>query len=246
MNIRLLIIITLFLLSLLVRLTYYYCNPVQWRDSGLYKDMVEQWETNGAYPSKDKYGQENTIPPFPIFLFMISHKVSGNSFYLSNTALQIVLGSALICVLWGILSELRIKCIYAVIICIMAVFNKNLLDYSTQITRDNLYLLLCALFFYYAIKTIKNKSVFYSAFSGVLLAFTFLTRYEGIEFLLIFPLVLIMERTIKLKHKILLSSFFSSFFFLVVIFTIRAITPEYIYTVALTNKFLPYINVFGN
>lgn len=246
MNIRLLIIITLFLLSLLVRLTYYYCNPVQWRDSGLYKDMVEQWETHSSYPTKDKYGQENTIPPFPIYILMISHKVSKKTFYISNTALQIVLGSALICAIWSILSELKIKVKYALIICIMALFNKNLLDYSTQITRDNIYLFLCALFIYFAIKTIRNKSFFCSLLSGGLLAFTFLTRYEGVEFLFVFPLVIFIQQKINIKQKIILSSLFIFFFFMVVHFTIRTLTPEYNYTNALTNKFLPYINAFSH
>ena len=245
-NIRLLIPLLILFLAYGTRLFYYLDNPIQWRDSFFYKEMVETWERNDEYPSKDKYNQENTIPPFPLYIFMLVHKTFHKSIFVSNVSLQIVLGSITVLVLWFILREINIGLIPSALICLIAVFHKMFLDFSTQMTRDNLYIFFSSLFLYTIIKSIKSKKNYYPFLLGVLLAFVYLTRYEGIEFLIVYPAILAIQKTLVLKRMCLFFLLFCASFIFTLVSIYYTICPNYNFTIATHVKFKNYYSDLTN
>ncbi len=229
-------------LAYFVRVFYYFDNPIQWRDSYFYKEIVETWEDKKEYPSKDRYGQENIIPPFPLYIFMLMHKMTGKSIFLSNVALQIVLGSISILFLWLILNEIRIGIIPSILISLIGAFHKSLLDFSTQITRDNLYVFFCSLLIFFFIKYLKRKSLFYSFVLGILISLICLVRYEGAEFLLILPIILFFQKKISIKRKLISILLIYSAFCITFLEISQITTPHRSVLKAIHIKFRSYYN----
>ncbi len=185
----------------IARLLFYFQHPVQWRDSYRYVSLIESLELNGVYLSFLENRNYNYIPPFPIYLFKTIHRLFGSSIFVSGISFQIFIGTLLVYIIWQICTTLKIGPIKSLLVCSVAVVHHTLLDYSTQLTRDNLYLFFFTLTVYLFLVYLKKRDVVLLVLSGACSCLSFLCRYEGIEIVFLYVVAIGFISSQRILHK---------------------------------------------
>lgn len=243
--IRIIFIIILFFSAYIPRLMYYVHCPIQWRDSYSYKHYVEIWHKTGSYSSVDQYDKTNVITPFSVFLLRFIYSLSNYSYYVTCVSLYIVLGSSTVLIAYRILRELNFNFSFSIFMCLILSSNYSLINYSTQVTRDNLYLFFCSLtllFFFRLLKRFVLVDYLCVAFFS---ACSFLTRYEGFELLFIFSFGFLCCKKYSLLYRIFIIVLFFILFAFISYSVIYFISPDYRIFSGVTHKVMDYMHVFN-
>ena len=169
--------------------------------------MAKIWEETGSYaellltvPHSDR------IPPLLPFLIKSIAANAGVSAETAGLAINIVLGSLVSLVGFGIAFETTKNKKIAIITALFLAVHPSINDLSKEIQRDAPYLFFsgCAIWFA-AIGLLRKKNLFW-CWTGVALAFAFLLRYETAEFLLLIPAIVFafsLGRRISWKQAVL-------------------------------------------
>lgn len=179
----------LFLIAISIRLFGYYLESLISRDGITYLELSQKWYDTNDF-SQVFQGEHFWIPP--MFLFCIKC-LMGIGFHSEQAALilNLTAGAAIPVFGYFIALELsRSRWIAwwgAVSLCLHPV----LIELSYMIQRENLYLfflLTSLLSFLYAQ---KNDHLYLMAIAGAVLVMAILTRFEAMEFLMIYPLLIV-------------------------------------------------------
>lgn len=220
------VVVLIVLTAFLCRLAYYFKYPVQWRDAYAYKSISDVWDNTKHYPLFQDDEELNYVPPFPLFIFNKLSLIFNSSYFISGVAVEIVLGSFLVFIIWKGCMLLHLGVISSIMISLIACFHHTLLDFSTQVTRDNLYLFFSAIALLHFLNIIYTRSFFHSICFGLFSALSFLCRYEAIELLLL--LFVFTWKIYRYKSNYFFSCFIASATFFFAVFTINyMICPDY-------------------
>ena len=166
------------LIGWIIRILYFIKYPVQSRDSFFYIKTINQLNSAG-YERIGVTG--NHTPPLALEMARIPTRIIGIDLTKGAIAINIAIGVLTIYVLIKISQELKANKTTSFAIGLLAATNASLVDYSTKIQRESLFVFLCSMTVLYIIKYLKRgkkKSIIiFSATSTAAV----LTRYEGIE-----------------------------------------------------------------
>ena len=187
--------LAIFGLAATIRLGYLFFNPLIERDGILYLRMAEYWHRHTDLEGMNFFlgGDFSWIPYFPVFL-MKSLMPIGLSAESSARLLVLLCGSLLPLIGIAIVREMSAQNRSGIILSdwtgILLAVHPFLVRYSTQPTRETLYLFWCFLTLYFLCRGFhrRAKAAGNWGIAGIFCAAAWLTRYEGIEIL---PLVLL-------------------------------------------------------
>lgn len=185
------------LLAFGMRLLQFHLEPLISRDGTIYVRLAEQWAVSGDYP------RHAYLPLLPWMMKVLFH--TGLSLHAAGIAVNLVFGSLLPLVAWGILRQLTTHKEIALGAAFLMAFHPSAIGLSADVTRDTLYLFAggsSVLFALYGIRSGKWQGW---CFSALFLAFGLFVRYEILElvpliaaYFLIAPAV----RSISLKNAL--------------------------------------------
>ena len=185
------------LLAFGMRLLQFHLEPLISRDGTIYIRLAEQWAVSGDYP------RHAYLPLLPWMMKSLFHM--GLSLHAAGIAVNLVFGSLLPLVAWGILRQLTTHKEIALGAAFLMAFHPSAIGLSADVTRDTLYLFAggsSVLFALYGIRSGKWQGW---CFSALFLAFGLFVRYEILElvpliaaYFLIAPAI----RSISLKNAL--------------------------------------------
>ena len=179
---------TIYVIALAVRLLKLIIDPLLQRDAALYLSLSEMWQTSGNYSQSIASG--TIVPPFPLFIFvkMIDY---GFDAEIGGRSVSLVL-SSLIPVLGSVISfKLFKNSLITIITTFILIVHPVLLSYSIQPLRENFYLFFWGVTILAAINGIKNKRMKDWGICGLFLSLSFFCRYEALEGLIIYPILIV-------------------------------------------------------
>lgn len=186
-------------------------DPMLQRDAALYLSLAERWQETGEYVQTMADG--TVVPPFPLYTIMklmnwgLDSEIAGRSIALFLGAMIPVLGYI---VSYLIFNDVLVSGISTVLF----IFHPTLISYSIQPLRENYYLFFLGLTIVAGIKGIKDHKIKDWGLCGVFLSFSIFSRYESMEMLIVFPLLLLIlffsRKTNLKKTATLLFAFFAT------------------------------------
>ena len=184
------ICILIFAASLLFRLMKLVIDPGLQRDPTLYLQWASHWYETGDCHFFLVSGDPVQTPMFPIWALK-ELMVSGLGAEVVGRGLSLFLGSMIpvICfvIAMRVFQNIRIALITAFLLAIQP----DLVPYSVQPLRENFYVFFEALLLLAIVESVKNGTYFKWGLCGVLVSFISFCRYEGMEFILIVPAVIV-------------------------------------------------------
>lgn len=239
------ILVSIFLISLLIRYLYYVVYPVPWRDAYHYKTIVEECISENQIPSKNIWGKANDTPPLPLYIVWKAYRLFGGDIFHLAISIEMILGSALVCLLWFICKKMFYSKSVATVVSFLAATNPRLLDYSTQFTRDGFYLFFVISSFVLYIYSLKQKSLKHVAFSALFVMLSIMCRYEGVELILIYSIsyFLFLNASTKTVLLFVLSFLFMSSIFFVSIVLLLGCSDFYFHGFA--ERVLAYLTDYN-
>ena len=184
-------LVALFGVSLACKLLAWYMEPAVGRDASLYLFEIQQWYDTGTYPI-------SWIPPM-LYVLVRGVMFCGFGVEAAGLIVNIGMGSAIVFICYGIAFEATQDKRIALISALFATFHPGINDLSIEIQRDIPYLFLSGIAVWCAVAAFKRKKWYLWSGAGAALALSFLTRYETTEFLLLFPIIIIVQ---LIFHKI--------------------------------------------
>jgi len=128
----------------------------------------------------------------PLFLIVLSTlKVLGVDLLFGGVALNIVLGAVLVVFVYRLAYFVTARREVALLAMLLAAVNPALIGFSTEIIRENLYLLCMFGGALLILHYVGSGRVIFIALSAVFFAAAFLTRFEALEALFLIPLFLV-------------------------------------------------------
>ena len=168
------------------------------RDSCFYLLIVQKWNNTGVLESE-------WLPPM-LFVLIKGVMWLGFSAETAGILLNVILGTLIAIVAAAIAFEATHSIKVALISAFFAAVHPGINELSTEVQRDIPYLFFIGIAVLFAVSAIRGKKYYLFCASGIALAFAFLTRYESVEFLLLFPfanIVLVYMKSISVKQCIL-------------------------------------------
>lgn len=180
-------LVLLFLASIAIKLIALRLEPRLGRDACSYLHMAEIWRETGSYEELLRaIPQVSRIPPLLPFLIK-SMAAAGIPAETAGLLLNIMLGSLIPLVGFGIVFETTRRREIALGTALLLAVHPQINDLSTEIQRDAPYLFFsgCAVWLFLA--GLLRKRILPWCGAGLALAFALLLRYETVEFLLLIP-----------------------------------------------------------
>ena len=163
------------MLGAIERIIYCLNYPVPVRDACKYQDLIKRWiET-------DKITSDMGIPPLSLFIFKIFSNYFKCSIIDGGIIINILIGLLIICILIYISYYKCSSCLLSLFIGILSASHPTLIDYSCQMTRENIYLFLCCLTFLFIIVYYKKKHLYAVVLFSITSAMAYLCRHEALE-----------------------------------------------------------------
>ena len=172
-NVYVMLLVSSVLLAFGMRLLQFHLEPLISRDGTIYIRLAEQWAVSGDYP------RHAYLPLLPWMMKMLFY--TGLSLHAAGIAVNLVFGSLLPLVAWGILRQLTSCREIALGAAFLMAFHPSAIGLSADVTRDTLYLFTggsAVLFALYGIRSGKWQGW---CFSALFLAFGLFVRYEILE-----------------------------------------------------------------
>ena len=177
------ILYCIFLFGILVKLVLLICEPTLSRDSTLYLNLAEIWYDTDSYQAMINASEISWLPLLPIVIYKYSMCYNSEALCI---AVNIFLGSLIPFLGYKIALELFRKRNIAFVTAILLEFNPKINSISIEVQRDIFYLFFFGLFLLFLILTLKRKRCFYIIICSIISSCSLLTRFEGVELILIF------------------------------------------------------------
>ena len=195
---------TLFASALLVRLLKLILDPALMRDAALYLIMADSWYETGDYVHTLLYSY---VPPFPL-LTIKCLMASGIGAEAAGRTLSLFFGSMTSVVAFLFVFKLCRNIRIALLAGILFVFHPDLVTYSVQPLRENIYIFFIGMLLTMIVDAVHDNSAVKWGVCGIPLSLAFFSRYETMEFFLFIPLIILtlfFLKRIKLKQVFLYS-----------------------------------------
>ena len=131
-NVYVMLLVSSVLLAFGMRLLQFHLEPLISRDGTIYIRLAEQWAVSGDYP------RHAYLPLLPWMMKMLFY--TGLSLHAAGIAVNLVFGSLLPLVAWGILRQLTSCREIALGAAFLMAFHPSAIGLSADVTRDTLYL----------------------------------------------------------------------------------------------------------
>ena len=227
-NSLLCISLLIFAAALAFRLLKMALDPTLGRDSTLYLAWAKSWFETGNYHF---YGLDNIVRTPPLMPWAIKTVMaSGFSAEVAGRAISLFLGSLI--PVAGFLFALKISrnIRIALLAAVLLVIHPDLVSYSIQPQRENLYLLFGAILLILAADAVRNDSTLEWGVCGGMLSLALFCRQEALEFAILVPLVLLLLccfKKISLKQAFARSAVFLVSFALVFLLMLSFVDFDY-------------------
>ena len=209
-HILLCICVLIFAASLLFRLMKLIIDPGFVRDSTLYLQWARHWYETGDYHFTILNAPVKSVV-FPIWVVK-KLMSSGFSEEIVGRALSLFLGSMIPVIGFAIAMRACRNIRLALVTALLLAIHPDLVPYSVQPMRENFYIFFEALLLLMIVESIKNGTACNWGACGIFVSFISFCRYEGMEFILIVPFVIVAMAVInktKRKRMLLNIAFFS-------------------------------------
>ena len=184
------ICILIFAVSLLFRLMKLVIDPGLQRDPTLYLQWATHWYETGDCHFFQASGDPVQTPIFPIWALK-ELMVSGLGAEVVGRGLSLFLGSMIPVISFVIALRVFQNIRIALVTALLLAVQPDLVPYSVQPLRENFYVFFEALLLLTIVESVKNGTYFNWGLCGVLVSFISFCRYEGMEFILIVPFVIV-------------------------------------------------------
>ena len=166
----------IFLAGVLLRTVALWQNPVMSRDAVTYIGYA------ASFPSAD-----GAAPPFPVMLILLLRLLhaAGFSWEMSGWLINLAAGSLLIPAVYGVVSLLWHDRRWALLAALFTAVHPGLVKLSVVIQRDSLYLLFFWGCVYFLLRLLTEGDWPSAVAAGVLAGCAAMTRFEGVELLLL-------------------------------------------------------------
>lgn len=168
-------------------LFYYTIFPEQGRDASLYVRFIAQWHKGGFEEVLRNWpvGFTFWIPPlyFYISQFFMGLGLSAEA---AGVLVSMLCGIAVPAIVYGIAYEVTQKKNIAIAAALLTAVNPVLIELACTVQRDMPYFCFCSLACYFFCAGIRRGKWYFYFSSGLIFAFSFLTRYETLELLPLF------------------------------------------------------------
>ena len=172
-------------LGAMIRIVYILKQSVQPRDAYLYEEIIAQWETTGNYFSKLK------VFPLSLWIMKIPSHFFDCSVITGGVLTNIILGLLIIILSVYTQGHYFKNNTVALIAGLLATTHPELVYYSCSCLRENTYLFFAFLSATFCLKYSDHTRVADLLTSAVFGALAFLCRLEGLEFVVIFNIILL-------------------------------------------------------
>ena len=205
-SILLCISLLVFAASLALRLLKLALDPGLMRDSSLYLAWADNWFQTGNH-LHDILGDPTLTPPLAPWTIKTVMAYGFNA-DISGRAISLFLGSLM--PVAGFLFALKLcgKIRIALLTTFLLVVHPDLVTYSVQPLRENVYLFFIGALLTMIVDAVHDNSAVKWGICGIPLSLAFFSRYETMEFFLIIPLIILtlfFLKRIKLKQVFLYS-----------------------------------------
>ena len=173
-------LIVLWAIGLLARLAYIITYPVPNRDSFKYEEFISLWETTGVFPTVSSY------PPFSLYLFKLTHTLLGGSIIKCNIICNMVFSMATLAIVYYISKTIIHSKLICYLITLVFATHPFAVAYSTQGTRESIYLFFSLLASYSIYRSVVFDRKLEVIKTGLYSTLGFMTRHEGLELIAIF------------------------------------------------------------
>ena len=227
-NILLCISLLIFAAALAFRLLKLALDPGLGRDSTLYLAWANSWFDTGNYLFYELDGPTRTPPLWP---WAIKTAMSaGFRADITGRAISQFLGSLIPVI--GFFFALKIcrNIRIALLAAFVLIVHPQLVQFSVQPQRDNIYLLFNTILLIVATDAMVNDSTPEWGLCGILLSLAVFCRHEAFEFALLIPLALLLLcffKKIKLKQVFARSAVFFAFFILTFLLMLSFVDFDY-------------------
>lgn len=168
------------LLGLFLRISAFFLESTISTDGVTYVFMAEHWLKTGAPP----YNLYLPLYPWIMKLLMCC----GVSAFSAGIGINILLGSFLPLICYGILRLLVARREVAVAGALLTAVHPSLIDLSINIQRDTPYLFFCGCAIFCLLHAVRSSKWYWWGFCGCFLVPGIFSRYETLEF---FPLIML-------------------------------------------------------
>ena len=189
--------ILVFVAALLFRLMKLILDPGLMRDSALYLQWAENWHETGDWHFT-RLGNPVKTAVLPVWMIK-TLMFSGSE--IAGRALSLFFGSLIPVV--GFIVALRIcrRVRIALLSALLLIFHPDLVTYSIQPLRDNYYLLFEAFLLLLIVEAYRKDSILKWGACGIFVSLMSFCRYEGLEFLMIVPIVVFMFSVFRKERR---------------------------------------------
>ena len=137
------------LASLLIRFLVNRAEPTIDRDGVIYVDLATRWIQTGSYPF------HSYLPLYPWMMKQLM--LCGMSGYAAGVTVNIILGSLIPLVAYGILRVINGRREIALVTAILTVFHPMLVELASTIVRDTSYLFFTGTAVFFALYAVKSE-----------------------------------------------------------------------------------------
>ena len=170
----------LFFLSFLLRFIYHVQESTICRDGTIYVALAEKWLQTGSYPF------HYYLPLYPWLMKLLMH--CGMSGYTAGVGINLLLGSLLPLVCYGIIRQITVHREIALAGALLASVHPMAIEFSANVQRDIPYLFFAGGAIFCGLHAVKFEKWYWWSFCGLFLIFGIFSRYETLELL---PLILL-------------------------------------------------------
>jgi len=183
-NKRILFIVFIVIISLFLRSFYIIKYPINSRDAYRYQHLIENWE-------KDKsFNKSRTLPPLAIYIMRIPYAFANINAIKGGVIVNNILGIMIVLMLTLIVEMLFHNSYLSFYSGIVAATHFSLIMYSCNALRENTYLLGVCAVIASMLKYRMTSKFFYILAMAFWTSWVVLSRYEGIELLLVMPIII--------------------------------------------------------
>ena len=188
------------IVGIIARELYLLKYPVPARDSFVYYDLINNWDTI----IKNQI-QEERFPPLSIFLLKIPHTLFNYDIIKGAILINCTLGIAVIALIAKIAFLLTKRTIIAFSTGIVFGTHPTLIKYSCEALREKTYIFFLCLSLLYFLFYIRKEKLLMLLLATFFSCCATLCRYEGLEFLtVLFVYILFFKKTKTLQKKVAL------------------------------------------
>lgn len=197
--------ILIYAAALLARLGKLLIDPSLVRDAALYLNWVNSWVETGDFYFL-VLGKAPLVPPVSLWSIKTMVELTGVDAETAGRALSLFLGSLVPVIGFYFALRFTRSIRIALVSALLLVIHPRLVEFSVQPIRENWYIFFNAALLFVLCEAVRRSSVVKWGACGVFLALSAFSRFEGLEFVPVVALVLLLLwffRKITLKEMVL-------------------------------------------